>query len=122
MATEIRWAAAMLAAAGTFVAAGCRTAAERPSGTSAAATASSAETGTSAYELAGRVEGIDPSNNTIQIGGRTVRVDSSTSVMKGGVGATFDDIKEGDEVRASLSLSGEQPKAERIVVTSGTNP
>jgi hypothetical protein len=69
------------------------------------------------YEITGRVDRVDASN--IEIGGKTLKIDSSTSVMKGGVGASLDDIKQGDEVRASLSGSGDaEPKAVRIEVMS----
>jgi hypothetical protein len=72
---------------------------------------------TTPYEVTGRVDRIDASN--IEIAGKTLKIDSSTSVMKGGMGASLDDIKEGDEVRASLSGSGDpEPKAVRIEVMS----
>ena len=77
--------------------------------------AASATSGTP-YEITGRVESVDESN--IEIAGRTFKVDASTSVRKGGVGATLEDIKEGDEVRASLSGTDDAAKAVRIDVMS----
>jgi hypothetical protein len=71
-----------------------------------------------AYEVTGRVEKIDESS--IQVAGKQLKIDSSTSVSKGGIGATLADVKEGDEVRASLSGSGDPRKAERIEVMPGT--
>jgi hypothetical protein len=79
-----------------------------------------AQTGStaSAYEVTGRVEKIDEAS--IQVAGKQLKIDSSTSVSKGGIGATLADVKEGDEVRASLSGSGDPPKAERIEVMPAT--
>jgi len=168
MATKIRWAAAIAIAGSAFIAAGCRTTEERPSGSSApTARASQGDAGKSgragamgaatteqqsrstegdrtsaptqsssgdrggttageatprgattatSNELTGRVEKVDRSS--IQVAGKTLKVDSSTSVKKGGVGAELTDVKEGDQVRASLTGSGDRLKAERIEVMS----
>lgn len=85
---------------------------QRPAESGQAST--SAPTSATPYEITGRVESVDASS--IAIAGKTLKVDTSTSVMKGGVGASLDDIQEGDEVRASLSGSGDPLKAERIEV------
>jgi hypothetical protein len=153
MATKSSWAAAILVAGCTFIAAACRTAPEKPSASSGSAEGSgtmgtatteqptrSAEggqagaspqsrssetaragTGATPYEVTGRVEKVEKSN--IQIAGKLLKVDSSTSISKGGVGATLAEVKEGDEVRATLSGSGDPPKAARIeVITATDNP
>jgi hypothetical protein len=139
MSRVISRAAVAVAAGAVF--ASCSTTEERPSGgaapaasapaasapqsaggeaqrSGATASASTAGDAASAYELTGRVESVDRAKNTVRIGGRSLKVDSSTSVMKDGIGATLDEVREGDQVRASLSHGGEGPKAERIEVTS----
>jgi hypothetical protein len=127
MATNISWVAAMVIAGSTLVTAGCQTAPEERPSTSSTATDTAAPRasasdgvaeGTTAnpYEITGRVDRVDAS--TIEIAGKTIKVDSSTYVRKGGVGGSLEDVKEGDEVRASLS-GGDPPKAERIEVMSG---
>lgn len=137
MTTKIHWAAAMAVVAITVMAVGCRTTPEpTPSATSGtegtepqagateegrASTPRPSDTGAMAtgetpFEITGRVDSIEASR--IEIAGKTLAIDSSTSITKGGVGASLEDIKEGDEVRATMSGSGDPPKAARIEVMS----
>jgi len=69
-------------------------------------------------ELTGRVEGVDRSNGTVRVAGKTLRIATSTSVTRGGIGVEASTLREGDQVRASFSGSGDTLKAERIDVTS----
>jgi hypothetical protein len=125
MRTKSSWAAAVAFACGTLVAPGCRTAPKAPpASATASAPARSAETiGT----ITGRVERVDPSANTIQVAGQTLKTDGATSVKKGGGNVILADVKEGDEVRVDLSGSGDAVKVVRIEVmspaaTSGAAP
>jgi hypothetical protein len=90
-------------------------------GTMESGSATSAQGGQS---LQGKVESFDRTNNTLMLSGseKTLKVDSSTKVMKQGSRATLDDIKEGDQVRASYSGSGEtlQVKSLDILSTGST--
>lgn len=106
------------ASAGSDTMAEPRTTEERRTGTPPRAEAGATTAGAAPFEVTGRVESVDESR--IEIAGRTLAIDSSTSIMKGGVGASLENIKEGDEVRATLSGSGDPPKAERIEVMSPT--
>jgi hypothetical protein len=73
-------------------------------------------------ELTGRVENFDHSAKTLTISGQSVKVDSSTEVMKDGQTASLTDISEGDQVRASFSGSGDAMTAQRIeVMSAGTD-
>jgi hypothetical protein len=138
MARKIRWAAAIAAAGAMIVAVGCRTAPERTasggSDTTAEPQAPAAEAGRTGsppaeagsmaagatpFEITGRVDRVDESR--IEVAGRTLAIDSSTSIVKGGVGASLEDIREGDEVRATLSGSGDAAKAVRIEVVPRTD-
>jgi len=86
--------------------------------------ASSASDKTAAgNSLQGKVEKFDRSKNTLTLSGvdKTLKLDSSTKVMKDGSSATLDDIKEGDQVRASFSGSGNTVKAKSLdIMTAGS--
>ncbi len=79
---------------------------------SGSSTGSAATSGTSSTksgtELQGKVEKFNRSKNTLTLSGsdKTLRVDSSTKVMKNGSSASLDDIKEGDEIRAAILEAG----------------
>jgi hypothetical protein len=66
------------------------------------ATASSG-TSSSAKEVHGSVERFDRSSNTLTVAGQPLKLDSSTEVLKDGSRASLNDIKEGDQIRASFS-------------------
>lgn len=63
----------------------------------------------SGKQLHGKVQNFDRSSNTLTLSNsdKTLKVDPSTKIMKNGERATLDDIKEGDDVRASYSGSGD---------------
>jgi hypothetical protein len=89
------------------------------SGTSSSQTSSPAAT----KILQGKVEKFDRTDNTLTLSGtdKKLKVDSSTQVMKQGERASFEDIQEGDQVRASYSGSGETVNAKRIdIMPSGS--
>jgi Cu/Ag efflux protein CusF len=67
-------------------------------------------------ELTGRVEKFDHDSKTFTVAGKDLKIDSSTKVMKDGEKAELTDIKEGDEIRASYSGSGDTLTADRIEV------
>jgi hypothetical protein len=69
-------------------------------------------------ELTGRVEKFDHTSKTFTISGTTVKVDESTEVTKDGRKAALTDVQEGDQVRASMSGSGDAATARSIEVTS----
>jgi Domain of unknown function (DUF5666) len=71
--------------------------------------------------LTGRVAKIDRSRNTIEVGGKTLKIDSTTELTKDGTRAGFQDIKEGDQVRASYAGSGKPLHAQRLEVTSSSS-
>jgi hypothetical protein len=91
-------------------------------GAAASSATASPTTGMAANELVGRVESVDRSKGTLQVAGKTLKVETSTSVKRNGVGAEVRDIQEGDQVRASFSGSGDTLKAERIEVTGSRKP
>jgi Cu/Ag efflux protein CusF len=85
-------------------------------------TSTKAET-TATKTLQGKVEKFDRSENTLTLSGidTKLKVDSSTQVMKEGARATLNDIKEGDQVRASYSGTGETVNAKTIdIMPSGS--
>jgi hypothetical protein len=90
------------------------------SGTAGTDTGASTSSGTSqaGKQLAGRIDRIDRSTNTLTLDGRMLKMDSSTEVTKDGSRATLSDVKEGDQVRASFSGSGDTLNAQRIEVMS----
>jgi len=83
-------------------------------GESSGASAGSA----TANALQGKVEKLDRTKNTMTLSGsdKILRIDASTMVMKNGVKATIDDVKEGDEVRASYLGSGTTVKVKSLEV------
>ncbi len=84
-------------------------------------TASSDEASGHFNSLQGRVESFDRSNNTLTLSGapQTLKIDSSTDVTKGGSRASIDDIKEGDQVRASFSgASGDTLNVKKLDILS----
>jgi hypothetical protein len=65
--------------------------------------------------VTGKVDKLDKSKNQLSL---QLKVSESTQVMKNGQTASLSDIKEGDQVRASFSSSGQ---VERIdVMSSGS--
>jgi hypothetical protein len=74
----------------------------------------------SSNELTGRVESFDHASNTFTVAGKSLKVDSTTEVMKDGQTASLTDISEGDQVRASFSGTGDELTAQRIEVMSSS--
>jgi Cu/Ag efflux protein CusF len=72
--------------------------------------------------ITGTVEKLDKSKHELTLSGtdKKLKLDSKTSVMKNGEHATLDDVKEGDQVRASYSGSADHPTVTRIDVMPGT--
>src|SRR6266568_4994041 len=71
-----------------------------------------------ASQLQGKVQNFDRTNNTLTLAGsdKALKIDSSTQVMKNGSRASLNDIKEGDQVRASFSGSGDMLHVQRLDV------
>ena len=73
-------------------------------------------------EITGRIESFDRTQNTLTLSGKELKVDSSTEVLRDGTRASISDIKEGDQVRASFSGSGDTSAAQRLeVMTQGAS-
>lgn len=70
---------------------------------------------TSQNQVTGKVGKIDKTNNEITL---SLKVSDSTQVTKDGQRASLTDIKEGDQVRASFSGSGESLQVTEIEVMS----
>jgi hypothetical protein len=70
--------------------------------------------------LTGKVEQFDRSTNELTVAGsdQKLKIDSSTKVMRDGSRASIDDIKEGDQVRASYSGSGDTLQVRSLDITS----
>jgi Cu/Ag efflux protein CusF len=66
-------------------------------------------------QVTGKVDKIDKSNNELTL---SLKVSDSTQVKKDGQTASLTDIKEGDQVRASFSGSGESLQVTEIEVMS----
>ncbi len=83
-------------------------------------TSTSTTTTETSQQLQGRVQNFDRTNNTLTLSGsdKALKIDSSTQVMKNGSQATLDDIKEGDQVRASFSGTGDMLHVKRLDVMS----
>ncbi len=66
--------------------------------------------------LAGKVQKFDRSKDTLTLAGstKTLKVDPSTKVTKDGSRASIDDIKEGDQVRASFSGAGDTVQVQKL--------
>jgi Cu/Ag efflux protein CusF len=70
--------------------------------------------------LTGKVQSFDRSSNELTLAGsdRKLKLDSSTKVMRDGSRASIDDIKEGDQVRASYSGAGDTLQVKSLDITS----
>jgi Cu/Ag efflux protein CusF len=70
--------------------------------------------------LTGKVQQFDRSTNELTVAGsdQKLKIDSSTKVMRDGSRASIDDIKEGDQVRASYSDSGDTLQVKSLDITS----
>ncbi|HZZ84418.1 MAG TPA: hypothetical protein VFE30_07760 [Anaeromyxobacteraceae bacterium] len=95
------------------------------SSTTGSSTSDTATPGTAsdASQLQGKVQNFDRTNNTLTLSGsdKALKIDSSTQVMKNGSRASLNDIKEGDQVRASFSGSGDMLHVQRLdVMSSGS--
>jgi Cu/Ag efflux protein CusF len=94
------------------------------SGTGATSSASSSGTGTTASassELSGVVKKVDKDKNSLKISSTTggeqeLKLAKSATIMRDGNQAGLDQIKEGDQVRASFDASGSN--VSKIDVTS----
>ena len=82
-------------------------------GATAGGTASAGAAGE--QQITGKVEKVDQSKKELSL---RLKVSDTTQVMKDGKTATLSDIKEGDQVRASFSGSGETLQVQRIDVMS----
>ncbi|WP_242345584.1 hypothetical protein [Anaeromyxobacter terrae] len=74
-------------------------------------------------ELTGKVEKFDRDTKELTLANsdKKLKVSDSTRVMKDGQRASLSDIKEGDQVRASFSGTGDTLQVNRIdVMTSGS--
>lgn len=97
---------------------------QSPSSSSTATQSPSNSAGTSASasnELSGTVKKVDKDKQSLKISSTTggeqeLKVGSSATITRDGSQATLDQIKEGDQVRASLNASGDQ--ASKIEVQS----
>jgi len=100
------------------------TATPSSSGTSSTASASSSGTGTTASassELSGTVKKVDKDKNSLKISSATggeqeLKLGKSATITRDGNQAALDQIKEGDQVRASFDASGSN--VSKIEVTS----
>lgn len=100
------------------------------SGASASTDQSTSSTSGHFDALAGKVQRFDRSKNELTLSGsdRKLKLDSTTKVMRDGARASIDDIKEGDQVRASFSGSGDTLEVKSLDITSegatgsGTEP
>ncbi len=70
-------------------------------------------------EVTGRVEKLDQAKKELTL---RLSVSDDTQVTKDGKRASLSDIKEGDQVRASFTGSGDQIKVNRIDVMSAKSP
>jgi Cu/Ag efflux protein CusF len=73
---------------------------------------------------AGTVQQLDETSREITLSGSRARlmVTNGTEIRKDGRRASFSDLREGDEVRASFSGSGESRTVEKLDVMSGPDP
>jgi Cu/Ag efflux protein CusF len=86
-----------------------------PSGSTASEQSASAMGSTGSNEVTGKVEKFDRTNKELTL---SLKVSDSTQVTKDGQTASLSDIKEGDQVRASFSGSGETLEVTQIEVMS----
>jgi hypothetical protein len=69
--------------------------------------------------MTGTISRVDADKNTIELqGDRQLKVDSSTEIRRDGQKASFSDLHEGDEVRASFA-GDDRTSVTRIDVMSG---
>jgi hypothetical protein len=68
--------------------------------------------------VTGKVEKLDKSKNQISL---QLKVSDSTQVMKNGQTASLADIKEGDQVRASFTPSGQVDRIDVMSSGSGSS-
>lgn len=86
----------------------------------ASSTATSRDTTAMSDAMTGTISRVDADKNTIELqGDRRLKVDSSTEIRRDGQKASFSDLHEGDEVRASFA-SDDRTNVKRIDVMSGT--
>ncbi len=83
------------------------------SGTLGSGSSASASSG---QQVTGKVEKFDQTKNQLSL---QLKVSDSTQVMKDGQKASLSDIKEGDQVRASLSSTGQVQRID--VMSSGSS-
>ena len=90
------------------------------SGASASTDQSTSTTSGHFDALSGKVQRFDRSKNELTLSGsdRKLKLDSTTKVMRDGARASIDDIKEGDQVRASFSGSGDTLEVRSLDITS----
>lgn len=90
------------------------------SGASASTDQSTSSTSGHFDALSGKVQRFDRSKNELTLSGsdRKLKLDSTTKVMRDGARASIDDIKEGDQVRASFSGSGDTLEVKSLDITS----
>ncbi|ABS26405.1 conserved hypothetical protein [Anaeromyxobacter sp. Fw109-5] len=90
---------------------------------SGSATGSSTGMESSKNELTGTVQKFDRETKELTLANsdKTLKVSESTTVMKDGQAGTLSDIKEGEQVRASFSGSGDTLQVSQIeVMTAGS--
>jgi len=74
--------------------------------------------GSSTSEISGTVKNVDPGKNEVTLAGsdEALTVTDDTQIVKGGHRAALSDVKEGDEVRASYSGSGDTLQVSRLEI------
>jgi len=82
---------------------------ETPSGSAASA---------SRQQITGKVEKVDQTKNQLSL---QLKVSDTTQVMKDGQKASLSDIKEGDQVRASFSSTGQVQRID-VMSSGGSAP
>ncbi len=72
----------------------------------------------SASEISGTVKSVDPATKEVTLAGSdgTLSVTDDTQIVKDGRPAALSDVREGDEVRASYSGSGETTQVMKLEV------
>ncbi|WP_242345176.1 hypothetical protein [Anaeromyxobacter terrae] len=77
--------------------------------------------GANAPARAGAVKKLDRARGEIKLAGSggTLKVTEDTQILKDGQRGTFSDVREGDEVRASYSGSGDTEAVKKLEVTTG---
>jgi colicin import membrane protein len=72
--------------------------------------------GSSTSEVSGTVDAVDPTSHELTLAGsdETLTVTDETQIVKDGARAALSDVKEGDEVRASYSESGDVTSLEIV--------